>query len=250
MNKIESNNVESMPQNTPSSGATCACCGDPINEATNNWKLVTITIEDGHRINGCFITDNKNLVHEFCEHVHPLTVSLSLHPTKKACRKAMKRYRKGFVQLDPLKHIGRSSIPHTGLDLRNAYATKYSVGNNYGSVSGDDLERFMIRASAREYNRTVEDLTKLHDQMEILLDFYLKGEEPDWVADFMQRTGGKWRNAFFPVQLFMVHCHKHGVPCEPHARVLVGTVCEGFFADLIWEDWEAIRDSHSAYMAA
>jgi hypothetical protein len=63
--------------------------------------------------------------------------------------------------------------------------------------------------------------------------------DDEFVQNAIKNTNGDWRQAMFPIDMLMVHKHKHFQSCEPHARIWIGHVSH-MIIDIAMEHWDKV----------
>lgn len=102
-------------------------------------------------------------------------------------------------------------------------------------VKGQSIFNAAIAGAKRGYNRSTNDYSdyekELQGEYQALLNAANDDEDR---ASVFRKTKGDWRNAYFALNLIMIHRHIGGEPSEPHARVYL----HGASFDIPMDYWE------------
>jgi len=94
----------------------------------------------------------------------------------------------------------------------------------FAMVLGSDIYKAAIAGAREGYNRSTDKFDAYSRMLENCYEDCLADIEDSSVRKNIRRnTYGDWRRASLPLALAMVHHHKFGEPCEPHARVYLTT---------------------------
>ncbi len=87
-------------------------------------------------------------------------------------------------------------------------------------VLGSDIYRAAIAGAREGYNRSTDDFSVYSRKIRASYDKCLTAVEDGRVKKgILEDTCGDWRGAYLPLCIALVHSHKAGKQCEPHARV-------------------------------
>jgi hypothetical protein len=108
---------------------------------------------------------------------------------------------------------------------------------NITMVLGSDIYSAAIAGAREGYNRSTDDHSVYVNKLKQCYENCLADVEDEEVRnDIHRNTLGDWRRAHLPLSLALIHTHKFGQPCKPHARVYLSTDPSSVF-DIPLDHW-------------
>lgn len=80
------------------------------------WSVVTIQEEDGHELDGIFITNCEKTLKKFAKSLSPWIVNHSKYETEKDAKEFFFEICDGFMNIEPNRYIGQRLL-HKSLSL-------------------------------------------------------------------------------------------------------------------------------------